>query len=108
MGLVSVELFDRSIEVYILSRESFVVWGVYDGFELQRQENGSDGHVRGVSLTWSQPISAPILLENLSLNINYLSISRAKSCQDCCHKPVVSKMGSTQIFKREWKRPIDG
>lgn len=70
-GLVSVELFDRSIEDYIFSRESFVVGGVYDGFELQRQENGSDGSARGVSLTWTQPISIAILPDGLSVNVNY-------------------------------------
>jgi TonB-dependent receptor len=70
-GLVSVELFDRSIEDFIFNRESYVVGGVYDGFELQRQENGSDGSARGLSLTWSQPISIPILPEGLSFNANY-------------------------------------
>ena len=70
-GLVSVELFDRSIEDYIFLRESFVVGGVYDGFELQRQENGSDGSARGLALTWNQPISMAILPDGLSVNVNY-------------------------------------
>lgn len=70
-GLVSIELFDRTIDDFIFSRESIVVGGVYDGFERQRQENGSSGSARGLSLTWNQPITFPILPDGLSLNANY-------------------------------------
>ncbi len=70
-GLLSAELFDRTIEDAIFSRESFVVGGVYDGFERQRQENGPSGTARGLSLTWNQPIAMPLAPEGLSFNANY-------------------------------------
>ncbi len=70
-GLVSLELFDRTLDDYIFNRESTVSGGLYEGFELRRQENSSNAHIQGASLSWIQPIALPILPEGLSFNANY-------------------------------------
>lgn len=71
-GLFSFELFDRKLDDYIFSSESIVAGGIYDGFELERQENSSSALLRGVSMTWNQPLSLPMLNEGLSINANYV------------------------------------
>lgn len=73
-GLVSLELFDRKLDDYIFSRESFISGGIYDGFELQRQENSSNAKLKGASITWSQPIAMPFIGEGLSFNANYVML----------------------------------
>ncbi len=72
-GLLSLELFDRKLDDYIFSNESFVSGGIYDGFELERQENSSSAQLRGVSMTWSQPLRLPLVNDGLSVNANYTS-----------------------------------
>ena len=71
-GLVSFEFFDRQVEDYIFSNETIISGGIYDGFELERQENGSSAFLRGVSMTWNQPISLPFFDEGFSLNAKYV------------------------------------
>ena len=70
-GLFSVELFDRTIEDALFSRQSFVEGGIYDGFERQRIENGPSGFARGVSFTWNQPFAMPLAPEGFSFNANF-------------------------------------
>jgi len=69
-GLVSLELFDRKLDDYIFNHESIVSGGIYDGFELQSQENSSSAQLRGASVTWNQPIVLPFAGEGLSFNAN--------------------------------------
>jgi len=71
-GMVSVELFDRQLEDYIFGNETIVVGGIYDGFELERQENSSSAFLRGVSMTWSQPIRLPLIEDGFSFNAKYV------------------------------------
>ena len=71
-GMVSVELFDRQLEDYIFSNETNISGGIYDGFELERQENSSSAFLRGVSMTWNQPIRLPLFEEGFSLNAKYV------------------------------------
>lgn len=71
-GMLSLEVFDRKLDDYIFSNESFVSGGVYDGFELERQENSSSAQLRGVSMTWSQPLHLPLLDDGLSFNANFV------------------------------------
>ena len=71
-GLVSVELFDRQLDDYIFGNETTVVGGIYDGFELERQENSSSAFLRGVSMTWSQPIRLPLIEDGFSINAKYV------------------------------------
>lgn len=73
-GMVSLELFDRKLDDYIFSRESFISGGIYDGFELQRQENSSNANLKGASVTWNQPIVLPFMDEGLSFNANYVML----------------------------------
>ena len=70
--MVSVELFDRQLEDYIFSNETTISGGIYDGFELERQENSSSAFLRGVSMTWNQPIRLPLFEEGFSLNAKYV------------------------------------
>ncbi len=71
-GLVSLELFDRKIDDFIFSAESFISGGIYDGFELERQENSASAKARGVSMSWKQPLNLPLVDNALSFNANYL------------------------------------
>lgn len=70
-GLFSLELFDRTLDDYIFIRESIMSGGIYDGFELRRQENSSNAHILGASASWSQPIVLPLLPDGFSFNANY-------------------------------------
>jgi len=71
-GLMSLELFDRAVDDFIFSRKSIIAGGVYDGFELERQENSATAQIRGLELSWNHPISGPIFPDGLSLNANYV------------------------------------
>jgi len=71
-GLLSLEVFDRKLDDYIFSNESLVTGGIYDGYELERQENSSSAQLRGVSMTWNQPLHLPLLDEGLSFNANFI------------------------------------
>lgn len=71
-GLVSVELFDRQLDDYIFGNETTVVGGIYHGFELERQENSSSAFLRGVSMTWSQPIRLPLIEDGFSINAKFV------------------------------------
>ncbi len=71
-GMLSLEVFDRKLDDYIFSNESFVSGGIYDGFELERQENSSSAQMRGVSMTWNQPLHLPLLNDGLSFNANFI------------------------------------
>lgn len=71
-GLLSLELFDRKLDDYIFSNESLISGGIYDGFELERQENSSSAQLRGVSMTWNQPLHLPLLNDGLSFNANFI------------------------------------
>jgi len=71
-GMLSVEVFDRTLDDYIFSNESIIAGGIYDGFELERQENSSSAQLRGVSMTWNQPLHLPLLNDGLSFNANFV------------------------------------
>jgi TonB-dependent receptor len=71
-GMFSAELFEKAAEDYIFSGESIVSGGVYDGYERTRDENSSNAQIRGMSLTWNQPVHLPLLGDGLSFNCNYV------------------------------------
>lgn len=70
-SLLSLELFDRAVEDVIFARDSIVSGGLYDGYELRRQENNAAAQIRGMSLTWNQPIYLAYLPGDLSWNAKY-------------------------------------
>ncbi|MCB1122931.1 MAG: TonB-dependent receptor, partial [Verrucomicrobiae bacterium] len=70
-ALLSLELFSRSVEDFIFSRNQIVADGIYKGFELDRVENSSEADIHGATLTWRQPLESFRLPEGLSLNANY-------------------------------------
>ncbi|MBK1875811.1 TonB-dependent receptor domain-containing protein [Pelagicoccus mobilis] len=70
-AMVSVELFDRAVEDVIFAHQSIVSGGVYDGYELERQENNASAQIRGLSVSWNQPVNLVLLPEGFSLNAKY-------------------------------------
>ena len=70
-ALVSVELFNRSVEDFVFSRKQIVTSGVYKGFEAERFENSASADIIGATFTWRQPLDSFLLPDGLSLNANY-------------------------------------
>ncbi len=74
-GLLSIELFEQSVEDFIFERKSIQVGGIYDGFELERNENSSNATARGATITWKQSLKGFGIPEGLRLNVNYTTQS---------------------------------
>jgi TonB-dependent receptor len=70
-ALLSMEVFNRSVEDYIFSRQQIVQTGIYQGFELERYENSASADIQGATFTWRQPLENSFLPDGLSLNANY-------------------------------------
>lgn len=70
-GLVSLEMFDRSVSDYVFKSESIISGGIYDGFQLDREENSASAQLRGMTFNWSQPIRLPLLADGFSINTNF-------------------------------------
>ena len=70
-ALLSVELFNRSVEDFVFSRKQIVETGIYKGFEAERYENSASADIKGATLTWRQPLDSFLLPDGLSLNANY-------------------------------------
>ena len=70
-ALLSMEVFNRSVEDYIFSRLQVVQTGIYQGFELERYENSASADIQGATFTWRQPLENSFLPDGLSLNANY-------------------------------------
>ena len=71
-GLMSFELFDRQIDDFIFQSESVVSGGLYDGFILERQEKSASAQMRGMKLTWNQPVRLPLISDGFSFNANFV------------------------------------
>ena len=70
-GMVSLELFNRSVEDFVFSAKQIVPSGIYQGFELERYENSSSADITGASITWRQSLDQFSLPSGLSLNANF-------------------------------------
>ncbi len=72
-GLVSLELFSRSVSDFFFRQESLISDGPYTGYVVERLENGSTGSITGAELTWSQELGIlSTYLAPCSFSINYL------------------------------------
>ncbi len=56
LGLISGGLFYKSLKDPIFSARSVFVGGEFDGFDMTRPENASDGELRGFELNWQQTL----------------------------------------------------
>ncbi len=65
------EMFDRSVSDYVFKSESIISGGIYDGFQLDREENSASAQLRGMTFNWSQPIRLPLLADGFSINTNF-------------------------------------
>ncbi|MDG2170507.1 MAG: TonB-dependent receptor [Opitutales bacterium] len=70
-ALLSVELFNRSVEDFVFSQKQILSSGIYQGFELESYENSASADIQGATFTWRQPLDTFHLPEGLSLNANY-------------------------------------
>lgn len=70
-AMLSVELFNRSVEDFVFTRKQIIAGGIYQGFELERFENSSSADIQGATLTWRQTLQGLNLPPGLSLNANY-------------------------------------
>ena len=67
--LISFEFFYKEAENVIFSRGSSDTPGTYRGFSRTRNENGSDGSLWGIELTWDQSLDFfPFLPDGLNFN----------------------------------------
>jgi len=72
-GLVSVEVFSKSVSDFFFRQETIIPDGPYAGYRVERLENGSTGSITGVELTWSQELGIlTAYLTPFSFSINYL------------------------------------
>jgi TonB-dependent receptor len=70
-AMLSVELFNRSVEDFVFSRKQIVPDGLYQGFELERFENSSSAEIQGATITWRQSLEGLKLPDGFSLNAKY-------------------------------------
>ena len=72
-GLVSVEVFSKSVSDFFFRQETIIPDGPYAGYRVERLENGSTGSITGVELTWSQELGIlTAYLTPFSFSINFL------------------------------------
>lgn len=72
-GLLSFEVFSKSVRDFYYTQESIVEGGPYDGYRRFRPENGPTASVLGGEITWSQGLGVVHeFLDPFACNINYL------------------------------------
>lgn len=72
-GLVSVEVFSKSVSDFFFRQEFILTEGPHAGYRVERLENGPTGSISGAELTWSQELGfVTAWLAPFAFNINYL------------------------------------
>ncbi|MEZ5277195.1 MAG: TonB-dependent receptor [Opitutaceae bacterium] len=72
-GLLSIELYSKKLHNVVYPSTFLLVDGPYAGFERRRLENGPDGTIQGLQVTWSQGLGAVSeFLEPISFNANLI------------------------------------
>ncbi|MEM9159621.1 MAG: TonB-dependent receptor [Verrucomicrobiota bacterium] len=71
-AMLSIELFDRSIEDVVFVSRSIISGGEFDGFNLQTKQNSASAENQGIRFTHKQPLDLiPFMPKGLILNTTY-------------------------------------
>ncbi|KKO48510.1 TonB-dependent receptor [Arsukibacterium sp. MJ3] len=71
-GLVSAGVFYKKLSDPIFKARSEIVGGEFDGFRMERPENGNSGYLYGAELNWQQSLNfLPGALSGLGFIANY-------------------------------------
>lgn len=72
-GLLTVELFSKKLHNVVYPSTFLLADGPYAGFERRRLENGPDGTIQGLQVTWSQGLGNLLdFLQPFSFNANLM------------------------------------